>query len=126
MSRRAVMVEVNRFLKQALPNSAVFMRDEQVALDDKGGCYSVQWGKEAQIGQSANLCPAARLMPCIVDCYGKDGEYADLMYEQLHDKLMDEAQFAACSVVRCEGEVLVSDQTQTDAVRAVVMFQFVA
>lgn len=137
MSRREVKVEMNTMLKillsgeigtpgQSLRTQVVFTREEKVEIPQGcDGVYSVAWGKETQPSDMAELCGAqVRVLPCMVDMYGRDGEKTDLLYEELLSLLRDnEATYF--TVMRCEPEQLYSENHQSDGVRATIMCQYV-
>lgn len=123
--RMQVLNEFNTFLAERLPHAVVFTRDQQVQLDPDGGCYAVYTGKGSQNRGSADLCGTGRTMPMLVDCYGADLEQANRLFDMLFT-LLSTAQLRHSRILRCEDEVLIQTETQTDAVRATILLQYVA
>lgn len=129
-NRRAVKVEANQLLQRTLPEmgayKVVFTRDEKITIPDGShGCFAVYWGNGAQFNDTAGLCPTARAVPQIVDCYGEDEETADKMFELLLSVVQDNA-LRFGTVRRVEEQPLYLENNATDAVRATILWQYVS
>lgn len=127
MSWITLQQEVNTLIlaEFGLEHTVVFDRQQDIQLKPGDRATLSVWpGKVSAVAQDAGLCGTASLAPLMVDIYASDGEGCGKAFDKLKDVLRD-AELRAGQVVRCDPEPLYTGKHQTDALRAVIMFQYI-
>lgn len=127
MSWITLQQEVNTLILAAfgLDHEVVFDRQQEITIGPQDRAVLSVWpGKASAVAQDAGLCGTASMAPLMVDIYASDGERCGKAFDKLKDVLR-EAELSAGQVVRCDPEPLYSGKHQTDALRAVIMFQYI-
>jgi len=127
MSWLSLQQEFNVLIQASfgLRHDVKFDRSQAVSLkDDQIAALSVWPMPAAAVRQSAGLCPTACLAGFCVDIYARDRETCGNVFDQLKT-LLRETGFSAGEPVRCDPEPLYNENVQTDALRAVILYQYI-